>query len=310
MELPLKSYQTDAARAILTTLGYAREDWHSPRHRRTAFSLSSTTGSGKTVIAAAVIEALLRGSAEFDVDRDESAVFLWVSKDPSLNTQTRRRFLRYLPEIPSSDFIVLDETYGGSSLERGRVYFINPDKLRQGSRFVKHTDTRHYTFWEILKNTIETYRKLRNSIRWMLGTLHHFNRADVVTHADMPELERLMLHELAGRAAIVRRAYAEFDYKTVVASLASFMNGELSAFKTKGRKSCNCSSVPSTRISSNGKSISSGSGATIAEPALSMTSTLAPVCPRTSRSRSVLPASAEFGSTISRLRCALQGASS
>ena len=89
---------------------------------------------------------------------------------------------------------------------------------------------------EILKNTIETYRKLRNSIRWMLGTLHHFDPADAVAHADMPELERLMLHELAKRAAIVRQAYAEFDYKTVVATLAAFMNTELSAFYFDIRK--------------------------------------------------------------------------
>ena len=72
---------------------------------------------------------------------------------------------------------------------------------------------------EILKNTIETYRKLRNSIRWMLGTLHHFKPADAIAVAEMPELERLMLHQLAEQAAIVRKAYAEFDYKTVVASL-------------------------------------------------------------------------------------------
>lgn len=89
---------------------------------------------------------------------------------------------------------------------------------------------------EILKNTIETYRKLRNSIRWMLGTLHHFDPADAVAHADMPELERLMLHELAKRATIVRQAYAEFDYKTVVATLAAFMNTELSAFHFDIRK--------------------------------------------------------------------------
>ena len=88
----------------------------------------------------------------------------------------------------------------------------------------------------ILKNTIETYRKLRNSIRWMLGTLHHFNRVDAVAHADMPELERLMLHQLAEQAAIVRKAYAEFDYKTVVASLSAFMNTELSAFYFDIRK--------------------------------------------------------------------------
>jgi len=89
---------------------------------------------------------------------------------------------------------------------------------------------------EILKNTIETYRKLRNSMRWMLGTLHHFHRSDTVAHAEMPELERLMLHQLAGQAAIVRKAYAEFDYKTVVASLSAFMNTELSAFYFDIRK--------------------------------------------------------------------------
>jgi isoleucyl-tRNA synthetase len=89
---------------------------------------------------------------------------------------------------------------------------------------------------EILKNTIETYRKLRNTIRWMLGTLHHFELKDAVAHADMPELERLMLHQLAEQAAIVRQAYAEFDYKTVVASLAAFMNTELSALYFDIRK--------------------------------------------------------------------------
>jgi isoleucyl-tRNA synthetase len=89
---------------------------------------------------------------------------------------------------------------------------------------------------EILKNTIETYRKLRNSIRWMLGTLHHFRPGDEVAHVEMPELERLMLHQLAEQAAIVGKAYAEFDYKTVVASLSAFMNTELSAFYFDIRK--------------------------------------------------------------------------
>jgi isoleucyl-tRNA synthetase len=70
----------------------------------------------------------------------------------------------------------------------------------------------------------------------MLGTLHHFKQDDAVAHADMPELERLMLHQLAEQAAIVRQAYAEFDYKTVVASLSAFMNTELSAFYFDIRK--------------------------------------------------------------------------
>jgi isoleucyl-tRNA synthetase len=89
---------------------------------------------------------------------------------------------------------------------------------------------------EILKNTVETYRKLRNTIRWMLGTLHHFKRSEAVAHEDMPELERLMLHQLAEQARLVQQAYAEYDYKTVVATLAAFMNTELSAFYFDIRK--------------------------------------------------------------------------
>src|SRR6201987_1186820 len=65
---------------------------------------------------------------------------------------------------------------------------------------------------EILKNTVETYRKLRNTIRWILGTLHHFKRSEAVAFQDMPELERLMLHQLALQAETIRKAYAAFDY--------------------------------------------------------------------------------------------------
>src|SRR5260370_14130587 len=89
---------------------------------------------------------------------------------------------------------------------------------------------------EILKNTIETYRKLRNSIRWMLGTLHHLKPGDEVAGAEMPELERLMLHRLSEIDAVVRQAYENFDYKTVVASLSNFMNTDLAAFYFDIRK--------------------------------------------------------------------------
>ncbi|MEA2893049.1 MAG: isoleucyl-tRNA synthetase [Bradyrhizobium sp.] len=100
---------------------------------------------------------------------------------------------------------------------------------------------------EILKNTVESYRKLRNTIRWMLGTLHHFAPGDEVAVAEMPELERYMLHQLAGQDAIVRQAYADFDYKTVVASLAAFMNTELSAFYFDIRKDTLYCDPPSSR---------------------------------------------------------------
>jgi isoleucyl-tRNA synthetase len=88
---------------------------------------------------------------------------------------------------------------------------------------------------EILKTFVETYRKLRNTIRWMLGTLaHHAPGADDLAHA--PELERLMLHRLVELDEAVRTAYAAYDYKKVVALLTPFMTSDLSAFYFDIRK--------------------------------------------------------------------------
>jgi isoleucyl-tRNA synthetase len=89
---------------------------------------------------------------------------------------------------------------------------------------------------EILKSTVDGYRKLRNTLKWMLGSLHYFRPGEEVARAQMPELERLMLHRLAELDAIVRTAYLEFDFKRVVASLTAFMNTDLSAFYVDVRK--------------------------------------------------------------------------
>ncbi len=89
---------------------------------------------------------------------------------------------------------------------------------------------------EILKTTVETYRKLRNTLRWMLGSLAHFETTDKVAYEKMPELERLMLHRLAELDPLVRAAYAEFDYKRIFAALNGFMTSDLSAFYFDIRK--------------------------------------------------------------------------
>jgi isoleucyl-tRNA synthetase len=89
---------------------------------------------------------------------------------------------------------------------------------------------------EILKTTADTYRKLRNTVRWMLGSLAHFHDDDRVKFEKMPELERLMLHRLTELDGLVRKAYADFDYKRIFAELASFMTADLSAFYFDIRK--------------------------------------------------------------------------
>jgi isoleucyl-tRNA synthetase len=89
---------------------------------------------------------------------------------------------------------------------------------------------------EILKTFIETYRKIRNTLRWMLGTLAHYEPGLAVGVKDMPELERLMLHRLAELDGLVCKAYAEYDFKRVVAALSQLMNTDLSAFYFDIRK--------------------------------------------------------------------------
>ncbi len=87
---------------------------------------------------------------------------------------------------------------------------------------------------EILKTFGETYRKLRNTIRWMLGSLAYYEGRDSIV--EMPELERLMLHRLAELDEEIRDAYERFDYKRIVARLSAFLNTDLSAFYFDVRK--------------------------------------------------------------------------
>jgi isoleucyl-tRNA synthetase len=88
----------------------------------------------------------------------------------------------------------------------------------------------------ILQGTGESYRKLRNTLRWMLGTLAHYEGRQQLAPAAMPELEQVMLHRLTELDEAVRKAYAEYDYKRVVAVLSHFMNTDLSAFYFDIRK--------------------------------------------------------------------------
>jgi isoleucyl-tRNA synthetase len=88
----------------------------------------------------------------------------------------------------------------------------------------------------IIQGTVESYRKLRNTLRWMLGTLAHYDPKKTVPVKVMPELERLMLHRLTELDAQIRKAYADYDYKRVVALLTQFMNTDLSAFYFDIRK--------------------------------------------------------------------------
>ncbi len=89
---------------------------------------------------------------------------------------------------------------------------------------------------EILKGSADSYRRLRNTLRFMLGSLADFSESDRVDLADMPELERLMLHRLADLDVQLREGYRRFDFQGVFKAVFEFATTDLSAFYFDVRK--------------------------------------------------------------------------
>ncbi|MBG6218616.1 hypothetical protein IWX75_003103 [Arthrobacter sp. CAN_A6] len=166
MRFTLKDYQADAVGDTLAELADAREFYHGPRNRVSSVALTATTGAGKTVMAAGVIEALFWGSDDFDTVIDPGAIVLWFSDDPSLNQQTRHR-LEQASDRLRNRLITVEHPFRYRKLQPGHVYFLNTSKLSRNSLLVRghdsdgilpgiemNPDLVPFTFWDTLRNTI------------------------------------------------------------------------------------------------------------------------------------------------------------
>lgn len=166
MRFELKNYQGVAVQEILRNLEIATGLWTKNREL-SSISLSAATGSGKTVIAAAVLEALYHGSDEYQFHIDRSPVVLWVSDDPSLNEQTSHR----ISQATNSDILrhenmeIIKSSFGARSFSPGKVYFLNTQKLGRGGilgglkrssggDIVENADLSNTTIWDTIQNTI------------------------------------------------------------------------------------------------------------------------------------------------------------
>ncbi|KVH51554.1 DEAD/DEAH box helicase [Burkholderia diffusa] len=173
MKFTLKDYQSEAVREVLVNLKKARARWHAEEERN-AFSLSAVTGAGKTVMAAAVFEALFHGNDDYDFDADPGAVILWFSDDPALNEQTRFRLMEASDRIDPSDLKVVEHNnFNRATFEAKKIYFLNTQKFGKNSLLVRgfdqeeleakagdllpetRPDLRAYTLWDTIRNTIE-----------------------------------------------------------------------------------------------------------------------------------------------------------
>jgi isoleucyl-tRNA synthetase len=103
------------------------------------------------------------------------------------------------------------------------------DILRLWALSVDFTED-HRIGKEILQGVSDQYRKLRNTFRYLLGALNGFSEDERVAVADMPELERYILHLLADMDAKLRQAVLDYDFNSYTRLLSDFANNDLSAF--------------------------------------------------------------------------------
>ncbi len=99
---------------------------------------------------------------------------------------------------------------------------------------------------EILKGVADSYRRLRNTMRFLLGNLKDFTEAERVDAADLPELEQWVLHRLAELDAEVRDGFGKYDFQGVFQKLFTFATTDLSAVYFDIRKDSLYCDAPSS----------------------------------------------------------------
>jgi isoleucyl-tRNA synthetase len=103
---------------------------------------------------------------------------------------------------------------------------------------------------EILKQQAELYRRIRNTLRWLLGNLDGFTEDETVPYAELPELERWLLHRLTELDAKIRHAVETHDWTGVYPEIHQFCATDLSAFYFDIRKDalyCDAADAPRRR---------------------------------------------------------------
>lgn len=171
MKVTLKDYQEDAAQRSLNNLGKASRRWHA-EDERSSFALSAITGAGKTVISAAVIEALFYGSDEFNTEPDPTATVIWFSDSPTLNEQSRTRLMGASQKLEGRNLVRVEAPFSLPKFAPGKVYFLNTHKLSSTSLLVRgydagdnstnphpgvrlRPDQQGHTIWDTIRNTIQ-----------------------------------------------------------------------------------------------------------------------------------------------------------
>ena len=154
MKLTLKDFQDEAVAQLAGLAARARSDAREGEPQ--TLTLAAPTGAGKTVIATAWMEHLLQGDP--DHAPDPNAVFLWITDQPELNEQTRKKILSGATAFADDDLITINTNFDQESFCPGKVYFLNTQKLGKDKHLVaRRGDRRDHTIWDTINNTVAAH---------------------------------------------------------------------------------------------------------------------------------------------------------
>ena len=148
----LITFQKRALEKLRNHCAAAHNEYRQTRQNQVV-SFTAPTGAGKTIIMASLIEDILFGTEHYVEQPD--AIFVWLSDSPELNLQSKEKIDSKSDKIRMHQCVVIsDESFDRETLEEGYIYFLNTQKLSKSSNLTQHSDSRQYTIWETLANTI------------------------------------------------------------------------------------------------------------------------------------------------------------
>ncbi len=166
MKVNLFPFQKTALAKLRQSTATALGNYQST-HTPQIVSYTAPTGAGKTIIMAALIEAIYYGD-EFYPDQND-AIFVWLSDSPQLNAQSRIKIETKAEKCFGRCVTIDDQSFDQEILEDGHIYFLNTQKLSKSSNLTKRSDMRQHTIWETLANTV---REKANRLYFIIDEAH------------------------------------------------------------------------------------------------------------------------------------------